>query len=570
MTFSLGFRKFRKLVACFCVVVLVVGPVSGGYCANVSATVSGAYEQVQILKGDIQTIPAKRLRRVSITDPTIADINEARGAAVDIIGIEPGQAILFIWDDTGKRTVVVRVVEEDLGLVKTRLRNLLNSAGFSNLSLSENANEGKVIITGNIAEDKKEFYSTIIDPFNDRIINMVQKESSDDLIQMDLQITELSTTLQKKLGVDWGVGDSATNPLLVNYAETLPTTTIPNGNGSFKDLFKVGDFSRTSSLIAAVNAMIEEGKAKVLSKPRLVVISGKEATFLVGGEIPIKSTTTSGTGGSSTESVTFKQYGVSMAITPSIRDDGMVNILLSIEVSDIDTTNYGLSDVAFLTRSAHTQLLLDDHQTVVLAGMIKSRKNENTRRVPIVSKVPVVGMLFRSKKNLTPEEETELVISITPTILRSRKTPAVPGASAAAPVVPPAAVSVTAPAAKDIVLPNVRASVDSAVNVDFLPYADAIQRKIASAIAYPYEAQEKGWRGTANLSLRVKKDGSIKSVTVKESSGYPVFDQDAVNTAQILAPYAPFPAGSNVNEVLLTIPIIYSLDAFLKNVSSSK
>jgi TonB family protein len=588
MIFPSTFNMLKKIICFNILIVFVVGSVPNAYCAKAVVPANGPYEEVQVLKGDIQSIPAKNLKRVSITDPVVADINEANANAVDVIGIEPGQTILFIWDDSGKRTVIIRVVAEDMGLVKKRIQSLLDSAGLKDIVLKENAYEGKIVLTGSLPEDKIDFLGTVLEQFNDRIINMVQKESSEDLVQIDMQVTELSTTLDKQLGVDWGAG-TATTALKLNYTETLPTTEIPRQTGSFKDLFTIGSFARTPALVAAINMMIEEGKAKVLSKPRLVVISGKEATFLVGGEVPIKTTTTNATGGQSQENVTFKEYGVSLAITPSIQDSKMVNILLSVEVSDIDTTRSSGSDVAFLTRSAHTQLLLEDHQTVVLAGMIKRRSSENTRRVPFISRIPLVGMLFRSNTKKTPDEETELVISITPTILRAGKSSV---AVEEKPVVKQdeearseliktqmlKKESVKAPAALEkpavpviektpaVAVPVIA---DAGNRLDLTSYADSVQKKIASAIAYPYEAQEKGWQGTVKLAIVVQKDGMIKNVAVKESSGYPVFDQDAINTAQILAPYAPFPAGTSADEVTLNIPIVYSLDAFLKNVSTA-
>jgi TonB family protein len=99
-------------------------------------------------------------------------------------------------------------------------------------------------------------------------------------------------------------------------------------------------------------------------------------------------------------------------------------------------------------------------------------------------------------------------------------------------------------------------------------YAAGVQQKILSAIAYPYEAQQKGWQGTVRLGLVILKDGSLESLVVKESSGYEVFDQDALNTAQILAPYAAFPPDVSADEMTLTVPIVYNLDGAAQNYSS--
>ncbi len=511
--------------------------------------VSGAYTEIDILKGDIETIPTENLKRVSITDPRVADINDARAESVEIMGIETGQTVLFIWDDTGKSTIIIRVVQEDLVLLQKRIEKLLKSAGVDGLDVKVSKEEGKVIIAGRVRDDKSDVAKKLLEPFSERIINFTQKHREDKLVQIDVQVTELSTTLTKELGIDWGNN-------VYGYRENhvATDTHIPRQNGSFRDLFKIGDFSRTAALTATVNALIQQGRAKILSKPRLVVVSGKEATFLVGGQIPIKETTTSASGGSQTETVTFKDYGVNMAITPTIDESQAINVLLNVTISDIDSSKPAGDDIAFLTRSAQTQLVMEDHQTIVLAGMIRRNRNQMTSRVPYLSKIPLLGMLFRYTHTNPSNEDTEVVISITSTILQSEKNKQVktvaPGTGVDA-----RSYSFMAPAPV----------LSQAAPTMFDAYAVSVQQKIGSAIAYPFEAQEKGWEGIVKLALIIQKDGMLKSVVVKDSSGYEVFDQDAVNTAQILSPYAAFPQGLEHDEVSLTIPIIYSLEAILKN-----
>ncbi len=503
--------------------------------------VSGPYTEIEILKGDIETIPTRNLKRVSITDPKVADINDARAESVEVIGIDGGQTILFIWDDTGKSTIIVRVVQEDLALLQKRIESLLKSAGIEGVNVKASTEEGKVVISGRARDDKNEVVKKLLEPFSDRIINFIQKQKEEKLVQIDVQVTELDTTLTKELGVDWGTGSYAYTE---NYVAT--DTHIPRQNGSFKDLFKIGDFSRTAALTATVNALIQQGRAKILSKPRLVVVSGKEATFLVGGQVPIKSTTTSASGGSQTQNTTFKDYGVNMAITPTIDENKVINVLLNVSISDIDSSKPAGTDIAFLTRSAQTQLVMDDHQTIVLAGMIKHSTNQMTNRVPYLSKIPLLGMFFRYSHTNPSNQDTEIVISITSTILQSEKRKQ--------------ADALVASAAPQRI---------QAVPSMFDAYAVSVQQKIGSAIAYPFEAQEKGWEGVVKLALVLQKDGTLKSVVVKDSSGHDVFDQDAVNTAQILSPYAAFPPGLDEQEVSLTIPIIYSLDAVSKNSSNT-
>lgn len=501
-------------------------------------------QDIEMVKGDLQSVKVKNLARVSITNPDIADISDATAEEVMVMGKDPGQTVMFIWDDDGKRSVIIRVVEEDLALVKARIARLVQKAEIKGVTIDDNSLEGRVIVTGSLEEEDKDRMDKILEAFEDHVVNMLKEKVYSDQIQIDVQITELNESLTRNLGFNWGTGTDGqgTNDFAVSYQETQPAT-----NGSVGDLFKIGDFNRAQAIVSTVNAFIKEGRAKILSKPRLVVVSGKEASFLVGGEIPIKSTTLNNSGGSVTENTTFKQYGVNMTITPTIKD-GRIEIELNVEVSDVDASNASGDEVAFVTRNATTFLNLADRQTIVLAGLIKRSKSEEVGRIPFISKVPIVGLLFRNNKTPTPNQETELVISLTPTILKDIMSQE---------KVESKKVEVSTNSEKTA-SPKSVPSQDKDKQVISAGYAQALQTKISSAINYPYEAKENGWEGTVKLGLHILKDGTLANVSVKESSGHTIFDEDAVNTAKILAPYPPFSADMTGEDVVVVVPIVYS------------
>ncbi len=563
-------KKFICLLLAVCLL-----PV---YVPSVHASTVNAFEEVQLLKGDVYTIPAKGLQRVSVTDPNIADISDAKPDKVTVVGSQPGQTVLFLWDESGKRSFIIQVINEDLGLIKARIKTILDNSDVKGVTISQNDLEGKVMLTGAIPEDKVETVAQVADTFPGSVLNLVRKEQIDDLVQIDVQITELSTTLTKAMGVDWADGGGSTTGTFL--APVVAEQNIPQGK--FLDTLQIGKLARTTTIQATVNAMITEGRAKILSKPRLVVKSGKEASFLVGGEVPINTVTTNAATGNGTitQNVTYKSYGVTVAMTPSIKE-GKVDVLVNMEISDIDGAKQSGNNTAFLTRTAQTQLLLDDKQTIVLAGLIRKTRNQQDQRVPFLGKIPIIGWFFSSRKTVTPDDDTEVVISLTPTILKASKRVDVVDqpvvnrqpAPVAAPVVKADDKLVMDAGRNGNKLPVIAknaANVPVTISENLKPYAQAVQQKVSSAIAYPYEAQENRWQGTVKLGLVIRKDGSLRDAFVKESSGYDVFDQDAVNTAQILAPYDRFPANISQDEITVTLPIVYSLDSFLKNVAKHK
>ncbi len=490
------------------------------------------------------------LTRISITNPEVADIVSATDKEILLIAKDIGQSVLFIWDEHGKRAITIRVYGQNLDLVKERITNLLKAANITEVTLDVNQSEGKLVLVGDVPEEKKAQFDQIVAPFGDVIINLSQKEDDKNLIQVDLQITELSTTLFKAMGFDWSAGGAA--GIKLTYPETLPST-----DGSVGDFFKIGDFNRTSALLATVNALIREGKGKVLSQPKLVVVSGQQASFQVGGQIPIRTTSTSTTG--TQENISFKDYGITMSITPKILK-GKIDLNINAEVSDIDSANAVGQDVAFVTRNAQTKLYLDDDQTIVLAGLIKKNRGQTINRVPFLSKIPIAGMLFRSKATPSADTDTELVISLTPHILTDR-------AKEASLAKKKAQATENQETVEDISLPmktsrmSSSSSTDNAVvmSQNMTEYIKNIQQKLTEAIHYPAEAQSYGWEGTTKLSLLILSDGTLAFATVKESSGFDALDQDAVATAKKAAPYDQFPPGANLQELEVTIPIMYSL-----------
>ena len=224
------------------------------------------------------------------------------------------------------------------------------------------------------------------------------------------------------------------------------------------------------------------------------------------------------------------------------------------------------------------------------------------KKVPFLSDVPVLGFLFRSKSTPTDDQDLELVISLTPTILqrnrgkipvvaqeiRTEATFAREGEESTAQEVPvrqsdvPASIRAETAVLKEAeattsstagsVIPDVfdvqalsepvaspasASAAGSPSNID--EYVQAVQQKIAQAIVYPQEAERAGWEGTVKLSLLILSDGTLATAMIRESSGHEIFDQYTLNTAKKLAPYSSFPSNTDLRELNVTIPIIYSL-----------
>jgi pilus assembly protein CpaC len=191
-------------------------------------------------------------------------------------------------------------------------------------------------------------------------------------------------------------------------------------------------FTRLTNIQSILQMLISKNVAKVLSAPSAVAASGKQAKFTVGGEIPIPVTmlggpaagvqTSLGTGVLA-QAIEFRQYGIILTVTGTIEHDGLIKLKLQTEVSapapGVAVTIGGATIPGFRTRSYETELELKPGEGVVLAGLISSEDVQYWRRVPILSSIPVLGELFKSRR--FERRETELAIFVTPTVVSSEQ-----------------------------------------------------------------------------------------------------------------------------------------------------
>jgi len=273
-------------------------------------------------------------------------------------------------------------------------------------------------------------------------------------IDVDVQIAEVDKSDLNSLGVTYGedqitsesittssvpIGTNAAGAT-INEVEPITNVTLnPNytegqvttGNG-YLGQNSPGSFTAYNPMRAIINALYTNGKSRLLSNPHTTVLSGRTATFQVGGEVPYPSGTTTNGSGTST-AITFKEYGVLVDIVPVVSKDGAVTMRVRTEVSAPDPTTGitlpggGSLIPGFTTRASVTEVTVPRGGVLSLSGMIQNNITKNLDKIPILSNLPILGSLFQSKR--FQRSQTELVIFVTPRVLPN---PLKPGEVAAA------------------------------------------------------------------------------------------------------------------------------------------
>ncbi len=251
-----------------------------------------------------------------------------------------------------------------------------------------------------------------------RLVTVSSHNLKKAMVEVDVEVMEIDTQSALKAGLSWGSVQPTSETTTANGVSLVNGTVTQNnltiGENYPPPLVAFGSFVR-QSLTASLQLLIDRGKAKILSKPKLLAVSGSEASFLSGGEIPFITQNSLGS-----SNVEWKPYGVKLKIKPNIDGENNISADLRVEVSGIDTANgistgNGIVIPALSTRWAETSVYMRSGSTLVIAGLINENDQKQTSGIPILSDIPVIGELFRFTND--QKSQTEVVIFVTPSLV---------------------------------------------------------------------------------------------------------------------------------------------------------
>lgn len=258
------------------------------------------------------------------------------------------------------------------------------------------------------------------------MINELDRPPPQVMIQVLMAEVTLNDTFE--FGVEFAAQD-----LLFSETAYLNENGVPQSPGNNYDFIGGTDLGASGSGLGGISftitgedfnllvrALETEGRLEVLSRPAIFVQDNQEASIIVGERVPTVQDVTISGAGVVTPSVEYEEVGVKLNVTPIINPDGYVNLEIQPEISAIGTSSVsiatGVTLPTFTERSAETSVMVKDGETIVIGGLITSRKNESENKVPIAGDVPIIGNLFRAQTRSTTK--TELLIVLTPHVVR--------------------------------------------------------------------------------------------------------------------------------------------------------
>jgi pilus assembly protein CpaC len=380
-----------------------------------------------------------------IGNPDIADIVPISSTSVYVLGKKTGTTSLTLYDRSNRLIAVVDVVVgPDVLTLKRQLSDLLPGD-----SIAARMSNDSVILEGTVPNalvaDRAVQIAETYAP--GKVVNLLSLGSAQQ-VMLEVRFAEIKRSALQNLGVSWGPDNSGkTNYAIGGGASLQPiggtttvtsggvTTSVPNDTGTLRLGSIIDSFGIVAQTFKAfghnfnftLDALERKGIVNTLAEPTLIALSGETASFLAGGEFPVPVVQNAGGGGgggggggSNAFTVEWKPFGVSLAFTPTVLADGVINLVVAPEVSSIDPSASivinNLSIPGIQTRRAKTTVELRDGESFALAGLLRKDFQDTVRQVPLLGSIPIIGALFRSTG--FQHEETELVIVVTPRLVR--------------------------------------------------------------------------------------------------------------------------------------------------------
>lgn len=380
-----------------------------------------AAEPVEVSLNESKYMAASGITRLAVGNPAIADVQLLSSGDFLLVGKKAGTTSLIVWSDGGRRTeYTVYVAGNDRGMASA----IQDAIGYPKVHVQ--MMKDRVMLRGKVENQYEHDIALKIAGLytggdDSSVIDLLEMEHPSQ-IRLEAQIIEINSDYTKNLGIQYwsqtpgsnSSSDSSTGNS--NSGITVGTAGLFYGGEDFSSNRKHGGWlgSHVANVNVTLQALINEGKARILSRPSITTMSGKTANILIGGRIPIPVSD-----GNGNVSIDWHEYGVKLNIEPVVDSEDKITSKVHAEVSTLDYS-HGVKIDSFsvpgiATREAESEVNVRSGMTMAIGGLINSEDAKIVSKIPLLGDLPIIGRFFRHTSNT--RDKREVIILITPTLV---------------------------------------------------------------------------------------------------------------------------------------------------------
>lgn len=380
-----------------------------------------AAEPVEVSLNESKYMAASGITRLAVGNPAIADVQLLSSGDFLLVGKKAGTTSLIVWSDGGRRTeYTVYVAGNDRGMASA----IQDAIGYPKVHVQ--MMKDRVMLRGKVENQYEHDTALKIAGLytggdGSGVIDLLEMEHPSQ-IRLEAQIIEINSDYAKNLGIQYwsqtpgsnsNSGSSSDN---TNSGITVGTAGLFYGGEDFSSNRKHGGWlgSHVANVNVTLQALINEGKARILSRPSITTMSGKAANILIGGRIPIPVSD-----GNGNVSIDWHEYGMKLNIEPVVDSEDKITSKVHAEVSTLDYS-HGVKIDSFsvpgiATREAESEVNVRSGMTMAIGGLINSEDAKIVSKIPLLGDLPIIGRFFRHTSNT--RDKREVIILITPTLV---------------------------------------------------------------------------------------------------------------------------------------------------------
>jgi pilus assembly protein CpaC len=373
--------------------------------------------------------------RVAVAEPKIADAIVVSPREVMVAAKGIGKTTIAVWESGAQPArwdINVSPDREEADLLHRNFTNELKAA-LPDAGITFNGNADLIVLTGNAKTPEEARKAEALALTHSRkVTNLIQVAPPPEPRQVLLQVkfASIDRSILNEIGFNYFSRD----PKMLGAGSTQQFQTprfsqlqfqnqeFTNSTINFADLLNLFVFRPDLNIGATIRALQGKNLLQILAEPNLIVVEGKEASFLAGGQFPFPTLTATTTGGAVAPVITvqFKNFGVELGFTPTIMHNGAINLKVAPQVSALDFQNsvtvQGTLIPAISTRKAETEVVLRDGESFAIAGLIDNRVYNVVNRIRGLGDIPILGQLFRSRSMRKTSDE--LLVVVTPRFVK--------------------------------------------------------------------------------------------------------------------------------------------------------